>query len=129
MNQLELQLDMTVSDLDYQNRQLRAINARLIDQKHAANIDVLAEEVTKWADQAFPHRTDASMFLKMYEEIGEVIRSGGDRLEVADLFILILDYAKRKNVILRDAIGEKLEINRNRDWKLNADGTTSHKDK
>ena len=128
MNQLELQLDMTVSDLDYQNRQLRAINARLIGQKHA-DIDVLAEEVTKWADQAFPHRTDASMFLKMYEEIGEVIHSGGDRLEVADLFILILDYAKRKNIVLRDAIGEKLEINRNRDWKLNADGTMSHKDK
>lgn len=128
MNQLELELDMTVSELDFENRQLRAINARLTDQK-SFDIDVLAEEVTKWADQAFPHRTDASMFLKMYEEIGEVIRSGGDRLEVADLFILILDYAKRKNVVLRDAIGEKLEINRNRDWKLNADGTMSHKDK
>lgn len=128
MNQLELELDMTVSELDFENRQLRAINARLVDQK-SFDIDVLAEEVTKWADQAFPNRTDASMFLKMYEEIGEVIRSGGDRLEVADLFILILDYAKRKNVVLRDAIGEKLEINRNRDWKLNADGTMSHKDK
>lgn len=128
MKQLELELDMTVTDLDYQNRQLRAINARLVDQK-SFDIDVLAEEVMKWADQAFPNRTDASMFLKMYEEIGEVIRSGGDRLEVADLFILILDYAKRKNAVLRDAIGEKLEINRNRDWKLNADGTMSHKDK
>lgn len=128
MNQLELQLDMTIGDLEYENRLLRARNERLSSEK-SFDIDVLAEEVTKWADQAFPNRTDASMFLKMYEEIGEVIRSGGDRLEVADLFILILDYAKRKNITLRYAIGEKLEINRNRDWKLNADGTMSHKDK
>ena len=128
MNQLHLQLDMMITDLEYENRLLRVCNERLSSDK-SVDIDVLAEEVTKWADQTFPDRTDASMFLKMYEEIGEVIRSGGDRLEVADLFILILDYAKRKNIVLRSAIGEKLEINRNRDWKLNADGTMSHKDK
>lgn len=128
MNQLELELDMTVAEIDRENRQLRATIKRLTNEQ-PFDIDVLAEEVRTWADEAFPNRTDSSMFLKMYEEIGEVIRSGGDRLEVADLFILILDYAKRKNIVLRDAIGEKLEINRNRDWKLNADGTMSHKDK
>lgn len=128
MNQLEIDLDMTIGDLEVENRMLRARNRRLEDE-NPHDIDVLANTVFKWANEAFPDRTDASMFLKMYEEIGEVIRSGGDRLEVADLFILILDYAKRKNVVISEAIGEKLEINRNRDWKLNADGTMSHKDK
>jgi hypothetical protein len=128
MNQIEMDLDLTIGDLEVENRMLRARNRRLEDE-NPHDIDVLANTVFKWANEAFPDRTDASMFLKMYEEIGEVIRSGGDRLEVADLFILILDYAKRKNVVIREAIGEKLEINRNRDWKLNADGTMSHKDK
>jgi hypothetical protein len=128
MNQTEIELDLIVGDLEVENRMLRARNRRLEDE-NPHDIDVLSGTVFQWANEAFPHRTDASMFLKMYEEIGEVIRSGGDRLEVADLFILILDYAKRKNIALSDAIGEKLEINRNRDWKLNADGTMSHKDK
>jgi hypothetical protein len=128
MNQIEMELDLTIGDLEVENRMLRARNRRLEDE-NPHDIDVLSGTVFQWANEAFPDRTDASMFLKMYEEIGEVIRSGGDRLEVADLFILILDYAKRKNVVISEAIGEKLEINRNRDWKLNADGTMSHKDK
>jgi hypothetical protein len=128
MNQIEMDLDLTIGDLEVENRMLRARNRRLEDE-NPHDIDVLSGTVFQWANEAFPDRTDASMFLKMYEEIGEVIRSGGDRLEVADLFILILDYAKRKNVVISEAIGEKLEINRNRDWKLNADGTMSHKDK
>jgi hypothetical protein len=128
MNQIEMDLDLIVGDLEVENRMLRARNRRLEDE-NPHDIDVLSGTVFQWANEAFPYRTDASMFLKMYEEIGEVIRSDGDRLEVADLFILTLDYAKRKNIALSDAIGEKLEINRNRDWKLNANGTMSHKEK
>lgn len=128
MNQLEIDLDLTIGDLETENRMLRARNRRLEDE-NPHNIDVLASTVFLWANEAFPDRTDASMFMKVYEEVGEVIRSDGDRLEVADLFILILDYAKRKNIVLSDAIGEKLEINRNRDWKINSIGTMSHKDK
>lgn len=90
------------------------------------DIDQLAMDVFQWADSVFPGRTDNSMYVKIFEELGEVIRSDGDRLEVADIFILLLDYAKRKNINLGAAIREKLGINENREWKINRNGTMSH---
>ena len=95
-------------------------------EKPSNDIDLLAGEVWGWAQSAFPDRTDASLFLKMYSEIAEVIRSGGEAMELADLFILLLDYAVRKDVRLADAIRQKLAINRQRQWKVNTDGTMSH---
>ena len=66
------------------------------------------------------------MFLKMYSEIAELIRSDGEPLELADLFILLMDYAVRKDIVISAAVRQKLEINRQRTWKINADGTMSH---
>ena len=88
--------------------------------------DRLAHEVFHWAEAAFPNRTDSSMFLKMYSEIAELIRSDGEPLELADLFILLMDYAVRKDIVISTAVRQKLEINRQRTWKINADGTMSH---
>lgn len=88
--------------------------------------DWLALEVFNWAEATFPNRTDASMFLKMYSEIAELIRSDGEPMELADLFILLMDYAVRKNISITDSVRKKLEINRQRTWKINADGTMSH---
>jgi hypothetical protein len=90
------------------------------------HIGQLTEEVFNWAEEAFPNRTDPSMFLKMYSEIGEMIDSDGDRLEVADVFILMLDYAKRKKVDITAAVRAKLEINRARDWAVDNNGVMSH---
>ena len=90
------------------------------------SIDCIAQEVYEWAQATFPDRTDASMFLKMYSEIAELIRSDGEPHELADLFILLMDYAVRKNVSLLAAINEKLEINKRRSWRFNSDGTMSH---
>lgn len=91
-----------------------------------ANIDGLASEVFEWAEATFPGRTDATMALKLYKEIGEMIESGGDPLEVADVFILVLDYAARKGVHLGTAIPEKLEINKNRQWTIDPNTGVSH---
>jgi NTP pyrophosphatase (non-canonical NTP hydrolase) len=90
------------------------------------DIDSLAAEIREWADTVFPDRTDASMWLKIYSEAAETIRSNGDPLEVADLFILLLDYANRKGINLTDAIKKKMVINRSRTWQIDQMGTMSH---
>ena len=90
------------------------------------DIDSLAVEVFEWANATFPDRTDASLFLKAYEEMAELIRSDGSPLELADVFILFLDYAVRKDIRLSVAIRAKLDINRHRKWLVNPNGTMSH---
>jgi len=86
----------------------------------------LSELVFVWAEKAFPNRNDASMYLKMYSEIGEMIESDGDRLEIADMFILLLDYAVRKKVDITSSVISKLEINRKREWRTDKNGVNSH---
>lgn len=90
------------------------------------HIGMLTDEVFNWAEVTFPNRTDQSMFLKMYSEIGEMIDSDGDRLEVADVFILLLDYAKRKKIDLTASVRLKLEINKGRQWAIDTNGVMSH---
>lgn len=90
------------------------------------HIGKLTDEVFDWAEATFPRRTDQSMFLKMYSEIGEMIDSDGDRLEVADVFILLLDYAKRKKIDITASVREKLVINQQRDWAVDVNGVMSH---
>lgn len=93
------------------------------------HIGQLTEEVFDWAEVTFPNRKDQSMFLKMYSEIGEMIDSDGDRLEVADVFILLLDYAKRKKIDITASVRAKLEINRARSWAVDTNGVMSHVEK
>ena len=92
------------------------------------SIDILAEEVKEVADRLFPDRTDQSMYLKLYEEIAEVIASNGDHDELADLFILLLDYAKRKNMNIDASVRAKLAILETRVWKMTPQGTFHHVD-
>lgn len=88
--------------------------------------DALAQEVWQWAEATFPNRTDSSMFLKMYGELAELIESDGDPHELADLFIMLMDYAVRKKIDIAAAVIEKLEINRQRTWKIMPNGTMQH---
>jgi len=91
-----------------------------------APIGYVTEAVFTWAEATFPDRDDVSMYLKMYSEIGEMIESGGDDMEIADMFILLLDYAKRKKVDVTTSVMKKLDINRNRAWKIDDNGVASH---
>lgn len=90
------------------------------------DISRLAYTVWQWADSAFPERTDASMFLKMYGEIGELVESPDSDDELADIFIMLLDYGVRKNINIEDAVLKKLDINRNREWHRTASGVMRH---
>jgi hypothetical protein len=91
-------------------------------------IDGMAAEIKEWADVAFPGRTDSSMYLKLYSEVAEMIEADDEHVgpEVADVFIMLLDFAKRRNINIQVAIDEKMAINRGREWVVNRLGAWSH---
>ena len=97
-----------------------------IGHDHNTHIGALSELVFQWAEDTFPNRNDASMYLKMYGEIAEMIESDGDRDEIADMFILLLDYAVRKKIDITRAVADKIAINRNRKWIMDQNGVNSH---
>lgn len=91
-------------------------------------IDSLAYQIKEQADRLFPQRTDQSMFLKLYGEIAEMIDATDESLagEVADVLIMVLDYAKVKGVNVEQAIRQKMAINDARTWKQNNLGAFQH---
>lgn len=89
------------------------------------DINHLAIDVFEWAESTFPERTDASMFMKLYKEIGELIDSPNDD-EWADVMILMLDFAKRKGINPTLAIQRKLAVNRQRSWVKTELGVYQH---
>lgn len=90
-------------------------------------MNVLARDIKEWADAAFPHRSDASMFLKLYGEIAELIDAGDDcEGEIADVLILVLDYALRKGVNPSVAVQRKMHMNRSREWTITTLGVMQH---
>lgn len=88
-------------------------------------IDELADAIREQADRLFPDRTDSSMYLKLFKEVGELIE-GGDPDEVADVLILVLDFAKRKNIDIQSTIVNKMQINDRRQWVVNELGVMRH---
>lgn len=66
------------------------------------------------------------MFLKMFSEIGEMVDRPDDPMEVADVFIMLLDYAHRKKIDIRQVVEYKMAINANRQWVVNEMGVMSH---
>lgn len=79
----------------------------------AVALQALAEEVSRYADIYLPNRTPSSAFLKMFEEMGELVADPKDPSEWADVFIMLLDLAHMHRVtpMLVTEIFEKLEIN------------------
>ncbi len=82
------------------------------------DLDYLMQINTAVSDALFPNRTDQSMFLKMYEEVGEVVRKPGDGSEVADVLIMLLDHCSRHGIRPGYEILKKLRINLGRDWEV-----------
>ncbi len=89
------------------------------------SIDNFALEVQSQADKIFPNRTDSSMFLKLFSEIGELVADGSEE-EYADVMIMLLDYGSRKMFRIEHAIREKMAINANRVWHKNDLGVMQH---
>jgi hypothetical protein len=93
------------------------------------SIDNFALEVQSQADKMFPNRTDTSMFLKMFSELGEMIDAKTreeQEAEYADVMIMLLDFGSRKMFHIEAAIRRKQAINAARKWQVNELGVMSH---
>lgn len=93
------------------------------------HINTLAGDIEAQADRLFPKRTDTSMFLKLYHEIGELVsaKDPAQRAdELADVLLLVLDYGSRHGIDMQLAIARKMGINENRTWVTNELGVNQH---
>lgn len=115
---------------NYDNMDLvvRAVNS-FNNGEIQEGISELQRDIVAWADDVFPDRTPSSGFLKLFEEIGEVLCSPRDPLEWADVFIMLFDLAHHHGVDdLQTAIKLKMEQNRARKWTASETGTMQHTD-
>lgn len=90
-------------------------------------------EITRWAQERFPHRTDHHAIHKlMVEEIPEMAMhkkehgTGTIGTELADCFILLFDLASLWKVDMAHAIFEKMQINYARQWQMDDNGIMQH---
>ena len=90
------------------------------------DIPSLTKEIVQWADSVFPNRQAASALLKLFEEVGELVRDPSSPGEYADICIMLFDLAHMHNVDLTQAIIDKMIINRNRNWTVTLNGTMQH---
>ncbi|CAB5228604.1 Domain of unknown function DUF550 [uncultured Caudovirales phage] len=126
MHQLGLNFMATSEEVTREAIQILEDNYSNWSNDFNTHVGELTEQVFDWAEVVFPNRNDASMYLKMYGEIAEMIESDGDANEIADMFILLLDYSKRKKVDVTTAVLRKLSINRKRTWATDKNGVNSH---
>lgn len=93
---------------------------------HELTVNALQDKVHAWANETFPYRTPAIAWLKLFEELGEVIKNPEDPLEWADVFILLLDLASMHEVSIPEACMDKMVINSARDWVVGPTGVMQH---
>lgn len=92
----------------------------------------LQDRVYTWAVETFGKKNDHhALYLKMKEEVDELGKCYVNdyealRDEAADLTILLMQLASRCNFDLLEAAADKMDINEQRAWELNADGTYRH---
>lgn len=92
-----------------------------------SEINQLTTDIITWADSVFPQRTSESALLKLFEEVGELVKDPRDPGEYADICIMIFDLAKMNGVEdLAQAIRDKLAVNKQRVWKRTLTGTLQH---
>lgn len=95
----------------------------------------LIKEHGEWADATFPKGTSMGALLHAQRECEEIrldILNGhhdGLPIEYADALFCIMDSARRQGISLDRIIvagSYKLQINKERQWKDNGDGSYSH---
>lgn len=93
---------------------------RLLDQIDAMDDwQTLQDDIAAWASKQFPHQTPHSKLEHMRSEIEELDADPTDLGEYADCFMLLIDTARLAGYNMSDifdAVGAKLEINRQRKW-------------
>jgi NTP pyrophosphatase (non-canonical NTP hydrolase) len=95
--------------------------------------DETQESIHKWAVNTFGNVIKQSTYaIRMNLEVAELLQKldqgkwPAAREECADVFIVLCCVASQLGIDLQDEVNRKMEINRNRKWKLHGDGTAQH---
>ena len=86
----------------------------------------LQARVWQFAEETFGKGREDAAWKKLFEEIGETLKSPYDPLEWGDVFIMLLDLASIYDVDAGSATLDKLDIIRRRSWRRTATGTYQH---
>lgn len=90
------------------------------------DIKTLQDQVHAMSDRLFPNRDVKRAFLKLFEELGEVIRNPRDPKEWGDVFILMFDLSRHYGVDIKQAVTEKSADLEHRVWTETETGTYQH---
>lgn len=91
-----------------------------------SEIRELQNLIGTWADEVFPDRNIQSAALKLYEEIGEMLRNPSSEDEHADIYIMMFDLSRMYNIDIAAAVRRKMARNRLREWQRTETGTLQH---
>jgi NTP pyrophosphatase (non-canonical NTP hydrolase) len=97
-------------------------------------LDQMQSEIGQWGDSVFPKRTSVSVAAHFEEEAGEfmaALRSGEREQaeeELADCFILLMQFAHVSGLRLSEVAERKMTVNRARTWRSEPEpaGHTKH---
>lgn len=76
----------------------------------------LQSEVGSWADETFPHSTPETIVFHLRDEVDSELTPEAEPEEAADVLLLLLHYAHKRDFDLISAAQEKFEVNRSRHW-------------
>lgn len=80
----------------------------------------------EWAHKTFQHTNPSVNVQKLVEEVHELAEDPCNGEEMADVLMLLLHQSSLAGVDLAAEFNKKLQINLQRTWHQNADGTYSH---
>lgn len=89
-------------------------------------VESLQRRVAQWANGVFPARRQKDVILKLFEEVGEVLKDPGDPGELADVLILVLDLFTIAGIDPAKALHDKMAVNEAREWSVNEVGIMRH---
>lgn len=89
-------------------------------------VSALQQEVFEFAEKTFGAGREDAAWKKLFEELGEVLKSPRDPAEWGDVFILLFDLATIYGVQVDEATRTKLATIANRVWNRTETGTFQH---
>ena len=89
-------------------------------------VSSVQREVHNHANRVFPHRQPAKAWLKLFEELGEVIKDPTNAQEWADVFYLLFDLSEQNGINIVAALRDKMPILERRVWTETPTGTYQH---
>ena len=91
------------------------------------SFDEIVKEITQWQAETFPQATKESVLTHLLREVKELEKDPSDKMEMADVFFLLLALANQYGYDLKEIVAEKLEINLGREWaEPDQDGVVEH---